>query len=85
MTILTTESNDVVEPIHDRMPVVLPRDEERIWLEADSEERRELCRPYPGDDLAAYPISARVNNPANDDAWVIESLDTEQANLGEFG
>ena len=38
--ILTTEPNDVVEPIHDRMPVVLPREDERRWLAADPDERR---------------------------------------------
>jgi putative SOS response-associated peptidase YedK len=85
VTILTTEPNKVVEPIHDRMPVVLPRDEERTWLEADSDERREVCRPYPKDDLETYPISTRVNNPMNDDARVIEPLENKQSDLDEFG
>ncbi|MFC4440147.1 MULTISPECIES: SOS response-associated peptidase [Natrialbaceae] len=84
VTILTTEPSETVEPIHDRMPVVLPRNDERMWLEADSEERRELCRPYPADDLEAYPISTRVNDPTNDDARVIEPLGNEQSDLGEF-
>lgn len=84
VTILTTEPNGVVEPVHDRMPVVLPADEEATWLEAGPETRRDLCRPYPGDDLAAYPISTRVNDPGNDDAAVIEPAETEQAGLDEF-
>ncbi|MCU4926408.1 SOS response-associated peptidase [Halobacteria archaeon AArc-dxtr1] len=84
VTILTTEPNDAISPIHHRMPVVLPRDEERTWLTAGSAERRELCRPYPGDDLDAYPISTRVNNPQNDDARLIEPLGSEQSALGEF-
>jgi putative SOS response-associated peptidase YedK len=85
VTILTTEPNDLLEPIHDRMPVVLPRDAESEWLTAGPDARAELCRPYPEDDLAAYEISTRVNNPANDDASVIEPLDHEQSGLGEFG
>ena len=84
VTVLTTEPNETVEPIHDRMPVVLPRGEEETWLSADPDEREELCRPYPGD-LDAYPISTEVNDPDNDDARVIEPLEGEQTDLGEFG
>lgn len=71
------EPNDTVEEIHDRMPVVLPRDDEAAWLSADSNERHDLCRPYPGNDLTTYPISTRVNNPANDDPRVLEPADSE--------
>lgn len=84
VTILTTEPSDVVEPIHDRMPVVLPREAESAWLEAGPEARADLCRPYPGDDLEAYPISRAVNDPGNDDPRVIEPAETEQSGLGEF-
>jgi putative SOS response-associated peptidase YedK len=85
VTILTTEPNETVAPIHDRMPVVLPRDEEDDWLAAGPDERRELCRPYPGDDLDAYEISTRVNEPTNDDPRVIEPLGSQQSGLEEFG
>ena len=71
--------------IHDRMPVVLPQDAESDWLAADPDTRKELCQPYPKDDLDAYEISTRVNNPGNDDPQVIEPLDREQPGLGEFG
>jgi len=84
VTILTTEPNDVVEPIHDRMPVILPPDVERTWLEAGPDERRALCRPYPGDDLDAYPVSTTVNDPANDHPGVVEEATSDQAGLGEF-
>lgn len=67
------------------MPVVLPRDEEQRWLQADPDERRDLCRPYPDDDLAAYPISTAVNNPGNDGASVIDPLKHDQSGLEEFG
>lgn len=85
VTILTTEPNGVVDPIHDRMPVVLPRREERTWLTAAADERQALCRPYPDDDLDAYPIGRRVNDPANDDPSVIDPEETEQSGLGQFG
>jgi putative SOS response-associated peptidase YedK len=84
VTILTTEPNDVVEPIHDRMPVVLPADAEEAWLAAGPDERKALCRPYPDDDLAAYEISTRVNDPGNDAPGVIEPVGHEQSGLGEF-
>jgi putative SOS response-associated peptidase YedK len=84
VTILTTEPNDLLAPIHDRMPVVLPADEERTWLDGDSEERAALCRPYPDSDLDAYEVSTRVNDPDNDDPSVIEPLGHEQSGLGEF-
>ncbi len=85
VTILTTDPNELVEPIHERMPVVLPREEERTWLEAGPEERRELCRPYPGDDLDAYEISRAVNDPTNDDPSIIEPIGHDQSDLGSFG
>ena len=84
VTILTTDPNDVMKPIHDRMPVVLPRDVESDWLATDPDTRTELCQPYPKDNLDAYEISTRVNNPGNDDPQVIEPLDHEQSGLGEF-
>ncbi|MFC4360263.1 SOS response-associated peptidase [Halobium salinum] len=85
VTILTTEPNDLMEPIHNRMPVVLPENVESEWLSAGPDARKELCQPYPEHDLAAYEISTRVNNPGNDDPTVIESLEHEQSGLGEFG
>jgi putative SOS response-associated peptidase YedK len=85
VTILTTDANELLEPIHDRMPVVLPAADEDDWLSAGPERRAALCRPYPGDDLVADEISTRVNDPDNDDPRVVDPLDHEQAGLGEFG
>lgn len=85
VTILTTDANDLISPIHDRMPVVLPHNEETAWLSSSPKVRQELCRPYPQGDLTAYPISTQVNDPSNDEARVIEPLDTEQSGLDEFG
>jgi putative SOS response-associated peptidase YedK len=65
-----------MEPIHDRMPVIVrPGDRER-WLSgpggADAEA---LLRPYPLDDLEAYEVSTLVNSPANDREECIRALD----------
>ena len=70
--------------IHDQIPVVLPQDAESDWLTADPDTHKELCQPYPKDDLDAFEISTRVNNPGNNDPQVIEPLDHEQSGLGEF-
>ena len=85
VTILTTEPNDLMRPIHDRMPVVLPAGREQDWLSAGPSERREMCQAYPDDDLSAYEIATRVNNPKNDGPSIIEPLAHEQSGLGEFG
>lgn len=84
LTILTTEPNDLLSPIHDRMPVVLPPAAEDAWLSGSPETRKTLCQPYPEADLDAYEISTHVNNPNNDDPEVIEPLGHEQSGLGEF-
>lgn len=85
VTILTTEPNELLEPIHDRMPVILSRGDEKVWLKADPEDRRELCQPYREPDLDAYELTTRVNDPSNDDESVIEPADSQQSGLGAFG
>ena len=76
-TILTTTSNEVVGRIHDRMPVILsPTDYDR-WLDPSIQEPavlQTLLRPYPADEMTAYPVSTRVNNPANDSPECVELL-----------
>jgi putative SOS response-associated peptidase YedK len=62
-----------MEPIHDRMPVVLERDEETTWLHGKPDEALEVCGPYEGDDMEVYEISTAVNNPGNDGAELIEA------------
>lgn len=68
-TIITTTPNDLVRPIHDRMPVILPEDAYEAWLdpaERSPDELSALLGPYPAGEMAAYPVSQAVNNPAND-------------------
>jgi len=84
VTVLTTDPNDVARPVHDRMPVVLPSGAEAAWLDGGPDERATLCRPYPGDDLTADPVSTRVNDPANDSPSLVDPLGHDQSGLDEF-
>jgi len=68
-TIVTTTPNELVQPIHDRMPVILPSSAYRLWLDPavrDVGPVQALLKPYPADEMIAYPVSTRVNNPAYD-------------------
>jgi putative SOS response-associated peptidase YedK len=68
-TLLTTTPNAVMRPLHDRMPVILPVEEYDQWLDCrgqDVDSLQAILRSYPGDDLVAYQVSTRVNNPANE-------------------
>lgn len=68
-TIITTAANAVTAPVHDRMPVILRREDEDEWLNADNTEPEHLLpllRPYPADAMEAYPVSSAVNSPRND-------------------
>jgi len=68
-TIITTEANQLLKPIHDRMPVILIREAEAVWLDPAIQEPGallSLLKPYPADEMEWYPVSTRVNNPAHD-------------------
>lgn len=74
-TIITTEPNEVAAEIHNRMPVILPPDLYDAWLEPDNDDREELLSmltSYPAEEMEAYPVSKRVNRPANDEPGVLE-------------
>jgi len=74
-TILTTEPNDLISELHHRMAVMLPPERESAWLHGDPETAAELLEPYPDDELTAYPVSERVNSPANDDSSLVEAIE----------
>jgi putative SOS response-associated peptidase YedK len=68
-TVITTRPNALVKPIHNRMPVILPQEAYRQWLDpADQLPARlqPLLRPYPAEEMTAYPVSTLVNSPRND-------------------
>ncbi|MCY4652406.1 MAG: SOS response-associated peptidase [Dehalococcoidia bacterium] len=68
-TIVTTEANEFLAPIHNRMPVILSRDAEPMWLDPDVQDTdalSELLASYPSDLMNAYEVSSVVNSAAND-------------------
>lgn len=73
-TIVTTSPNELLEPIHNRMPVILPREHEAIWLDnaADQAIWLDMLRPYPADLMTVYPVSKRVNYVGNDDPQLVQ-------------
>jgi putative SOS response-associated peptidase YedK len=72
--IITTDPNDVMRPIHDRMPMILnPRNYER-WLNpaVGGKEVTDLLKPYAGDQMESYRVTTRVNDPKREGADLIE-------------
>ncbi|NNJ12275.1 SOS response-associated peptidase [Chloroflexales bacterium ZM16-3] len=76
-TILTTRANPLLAPLHDRMPVILPPDEYRLWLDPDMREAgplEHLFEPFPAEAMESYPVGKGVNRVANDSAALIAPL-----------
>jgi len=67
-TIITTQANELVRPIHDRMPVIMPASHYAQWLDPSPQpvpRLLELLKPYPADEMSAYAVSRLVNSPGN--------------------
>lgn len=77
-TILTTTPNEVVAPIHNRMPVILSAEAEAIWLNPANTNRVELkqcLQPYDASYMESYPVSSQVNSPRFNDEALIQRID----------
>ena len=72
-TMITTQPNGLVAPVHDRMPVILPADAESVWLDPaiSKEHALSLLVPYPAELMLALPASTRVNSVRNDDSGLL--------------
>jgi putative SOS response-associated peptidase YedK len=80
-TILTTEANELVRPIHDRMPVIIAQADYGRWLDSavqDPGPILPLLRPYPSELMEAYAVSPRVNSPSRDDQRCLEKMAVEE-------
>ncbi len=75
-TILTTEANDLLRPIHDRMPVILESKNYGLWLDSETQQPQlqQLLRPYQADLMTSRTVSTKVNNPKNNTPECINSL-----------
>lgn len=78
-TIVTTEANGGLKPIHDRMPVIVGKHDQPDWLSPTLGDRARLeavLQPYPSEELEAYPVSTLVNAPGNDVPECTQPLDS---------
>ena len=78
-TIITTEPNELIKPIHNRMPVILPESAYQKWLkpeEVDLGELSNLLHPFKANQMETYPVSRAVNNPINDSVICIQPLES---------
>jgi putative SOS response-associated peptidase YedK len=72
--VVTTDANEMVAEIHDRMPTILAPGDYARWL-SDEPDPRDLMRPFPSEAMRMWPISTRVNKPENDDASIVEPVE----------
>jgi len=82
-TILTTEPNDTLRPIHNRMPVILPPDAYTTWLDPTQPEAKltTFLQPYPDEQMAQLPVGTAVNNPRNEGPELLTD-ETQDLTLG---
>ncbi|GED70885.1 putative SOS response-associated peptidase YoqW [Brevibacillus reuszeri] len=76
-TIITTKPNQIVTDIHDRMPVILQKQDEAIWLDRqsfDADRLQSLLVPYDSEKMRAYPVPSIVGSPKNDMPECIEEI-----------
>ena len=77
-SIITTTANHFLAPIHNRMPVILTRELEELWLDPrldDAVALAQILVPSADDDLEAYEVSTKVNSSTNNSPEVIARLD----------
>ena len=78
-TLLTTNPNEKLKQVHNRMPVIIHPDNYELWLDPavqDPADVQHLLRPYPAEEMGFYPVSTHVNSPHNEDPSCIEPLAT---------
>ncbi|MBA4372706.1 MAG: hypothetical protein C0402_07550 [Thermodesulfovibrio sp.] len=81
-TIITTDANDLLAPVHDRMPVIIPKDQEDAWLNPGlNDEKRLLAmlRPYPSENMEFYEVSGRLNSPRYNSPDTVKPLERKDS------
>ena len=76
-TIITTTANEMMVPLHERMPVIIPPEQYDLWLDPEVQDVTQLERllqPFPSEEMTAYPVSTLVNSPKNDLAECVVPL-----------
>jgi len=83
-TIIVTDANERIRPVHERMPVILEPDDYAAWLDEDNHDParlKPLLRSYPAERINLYPVSGRVGKPMYDDPECIRPLIADQRDL----
>jgi putative SOS response-associated peptidase YedK len=81
-TILTTDANEILMPVHDRMPVILHPDDYELWLDVDERKvdlLKELLQPYPAEEMRAHRVSEEVNSVRNQGDGLIKEVTINSA------
>lgn len=74
-SIITISPNELMAEIHNRMPVILDKENEKVWLENDDQQKlMPLIKPYPAHKMDAYRVSALVNSPRNNSMEIIKPV-----------
>ncbi len=75
-TIITTTANETVKEVHERMPAILEKESENIWLDKQTpvEKLQQILKPFPADKMTCHPVSSIVNDAALDEQSLINSL-----------
>jgi len=77
---IVTNANELMKPVHERMPVILHPDDYDVWLDPemqDTEKLQELLRAYPSEEMEMYPVRTVVNNPRNDAKDCLEPAESD--------
>ncbi|OGF56915.1 MAG: hypothetical protein A2Z21_07380 [Candidatus Fraserbacteria bacterium RBG_16_55_9] len=75
--IVTTHANELMKPIHERMPVIVPKEMEATWLSPEiqaEKDLKEILQPYPAEQMETYEVLRLVNSPGNDLPECVEPL-----------
>jgi putative SOS response-associated peptidase YedK len=84
VSLITTAPNSLMQPIHDRMPVIVAPEDYAQWLDPANRETGQLMsfvRPYPAERMEGWPVSPRVNQPENDEPALLERVAPRQSSL----
>jgi len=76
-TIITTEPNELMKPVHNRMPVILAPEKYDLWIDPAAQQMdslQALLKPYPAEEMEGYPVSKMVNNPRFDAPQCLEPI-----------
>ena len=82
--VITTDANELVADIHDRMPVILKPEDYDRWLGLEPDPR-DLLRPFPAEVMRMWPTSTRVNSPKNDDPDLLDPVPLDSSDTPSQG